>query len=331
MIHDFEYRGAAEMPRPYDPANYGLPVWHDEEHAPPRAVKAAEPQTADTMSADAAKQKLCAWAMSQVGYSEGANNSNRYADTPGLSEMYGWAPQNQPWCDVFVDSGFIDCFGLDAACAMTYQPLGAGSALCKQSAQYYKDAGAWTTSPEIGDQIFFYSSGDINHTGIVISVDGGSIHTVEGNVSDMVAERCYSVGDSKIAGYGRPNWSAVEGKDIPTPVNEPIANDTPEKAEPRHYELHFPYLQNGDTGDAVWVVQTLLQARNISCGPWGADKDFGFDTEKAVRQFQQKQGLPPDGIVGPETGASLFGGGIVEDTNTYGLGAQLAQKIREGE
>lgn len=311
-MHDFDFKGAAEMPRPYDPKDYGLPIWKDEDHLPPQETVAAEeePQTADSMTAEEAKRKLCLWAEEQIGYHEGGGNNNKYADTPGLPEMYGWNPQNQPWCDVFVDAGFIECFGVENACRMTYQPMGGGSALCKQSAQYYKDAGAWSSRPEVGDQIFFYASGDINHTGIVVRVVGGSVVTVEGNSSDQVAERCYSTGDSKIAGYGRPNWAAVEGKDLPTPVNEPVADDVAEPDKPRHYELSFPYLSKGNTGDAVWVVQTLLQAHNISCGQYGADKDFGTDTELAVRQFQRKHGLQADGVVGPETGAALFGGEV---------------------
>lgn len=323
-MHDFDFKGAAEMP--YNPTDYGLPVWKDEDHQPP--VETKQEAKADSMTAEDAKRKLCLWAEQQLGYHEGEGNNNKYADTPGLSEMYGWSPQNQPWCDVFVDAGFIECFGVAAACAMTYQPMGAGSALCKQSAQYYKDAGAWSNRPEVGDQVFFYASGDINHTGIVVRVVGGSIVTVEGNSSDQVAERCYSVSDSSIAGYGRPRWSAAEGEDIDVSTEEPVVPDVTEK---RFYTLRLPYLSKGNVGDAVWVLQTLLQAQNISCGPWGADKDFGSDTEKAVRQFQQKQGLTQDGIVGPETGAALFGGEIVKETNIYGLGAQLAQKIREGE
>lgn len=325
-MHDFD----ADNVKRYNPTDYGLPVWKDEDHLPPQETVTAEAE-ATSMTADDAKRKLCLWAEEQLGYHEGDGNNNKYAGTPGLAEMYGWNPQGQPWCDVFVDSGFIECFGLAAACAMTYQPMGAGSALCKQSAQYYKDVGAFYQRPEVGDQVFFYASGDINHTGIVVRVAGGSIVTVEGNSSDQVAERCYSAGDSKIAGYGRPNWAAVnlEGiKDYGVGV-EPGEPGIVE--EQRSYALSFPYLSKSCTGDAVWVVQTLLQARNIYCGPWGADKDFGSDTEKAVRQFQQKQGLTPDGIVGPETGAALFGGEIVTETNNFGLGAQLAQKIREGE
>lgn len=302
MIHDFEFTGAAEMPRPYNPADYGLPIWRDEDHLPPQETVTVEAE-ATSMTAEEAKRKLCLWAEEQIGYHEGDSNSNKYADTPGLAEMYGWNPQGQPWCDVFVDAGFIECFGVAAACAMTYQPMGAGSALCRQSAQYYKDAGAWSSRPEVGDQVFFYASGDINHTGIVVRVVGGSVVTVEGNSSDQVAERCYSTSDSKIAGYGRPNWAAVDGKDINVPTGEPVADYAD---EPRHYELSFPYLSNGDTGDAVWVVQTLLQARNIYCGSYGADGDFGPGTEKGVRDFQRRHNLAVDGVVGPDTGAALF-------------------------
>lgn len=284
------------------------------------------------MTIDEAKNKLCSYALSQIGYHEGVNNWNKYAEIPEMQQWYGWKPQSTYWCDTFVDACFVACFGLELASKLTYQPIGSGSALCSTSADYYKEHGAFYQRPEIGDQVFFYASGDINHTGIVVSVVGGSIVTVEGNSSDQVAERCYSTGDSKIAGYGRPNWAAVEGKDVPTPTNEPIANDTPEEAEPKHYELRLPYLQNGDTGDAVWVVQTLLQARNIYCGPWGADSDFGNGTEKAVKDFQRRHSLTIDGVVGPETGAALLGGEVYtpkEEPQRESVLQSVLTKIRE--
>lgn len=263
------------------------------------------------MTVNEAKAKLCTWALSQAGYPEGANNWNKYAENPDLQRMYGWKPQNQPWCDVFVDSGFIECFGLEDACAMTYQPIGAGSALCRQSAQYYKDAGAWSMRPEIGDQVFFYASGDINHTGIVVRVDGGSVHTVEGNSSDMVAERVYSVSDSKIAGYGRPDWAVVVDEHDTETEEQPdtVIVHEPEK-QARYYTLIFPYIQRGSTGDAVTAVQIALMGRGYGIGPDGADGEFGGNTESAVRRFQASIGLMADGIVGPNTGAALFGGEV---------------------
>ena len=269
------------------------------------------------MTVNEAKAKLCTWALSQVDYREGRNNNNRYADTPGLSTMYGWNPQNQPWCDVFVDSGFIECFGLNGACAMTYQPIGAGSALCRQSAQYYKDAGAWSMRPEIGDQVFFYVSGDINHTGIVVGVDGGSVTTVEGNSSDRVAERTYAAGAANIAGYGRPKWSAVSDSDTPsqeTPGADPYlsggaSDPAAEDAAPqRFYTLRLPYLRYGSKGAAVEAAQAALIGHDFSCGPDGADGDFGGNTRNAVRAFQHAAGLEIDGKIGPDTGAVLYGG-----------------------
>jgi len=307
-MHDFDFKGAAEMP--YNPTDYGLPIWRDEDHLPPQETVTAEAK-ATSMTAEDAKRKLCLWAEQQLGYHEGEGNSNKYADTPGLSEMYGWNPQNQPWCDVFVDAGFVSCFGVDAACAMTYQPMGGWSALCRQSAQYYKDNGAFYQRPEVGDQVFFFANGDINHTGIVVRVAGGSIVTVEGNSSDQVAERCYSTGDSKIAGYGRPNWAAAEGKDIAVPTTDHVADAGKKEDEPRSYALLLPYLSRGSFGELVAAVQTLLILEGYPCGPDGADGDFGQNTETAVRKFQEQLGLTADGIVGPETGAALF------DTEVY--------------
>lgn len=332
-MHDFDFKGAAEMPRPYDPKDYGLPIWKDEDHLPPQpaAEKVEEKET--SMTIEQAKYKLLSYAMDQLGYRESGDNWNKYAAMPEMTELLGWDAQNQPWCNIFVNACFISCFGLEIGAAMLYQPIGSGSALCRASADFFKTAGAWIERgrmPDPGDVIFFYRSGEINHMGIVSRVAGGSIVTVEGNSGDSVAERCYSVGDGGIAGYGRPRWElAADGED--TPPEDPAVDDAPEKVEPRHYELSFPYLSKGDTGDAVWVLQTLLQAHNISCGPYGADRDFGTDTELAVRIYQRNHGLQADGIVGPETGAALFGGEIVKETNIYGLGAQLAQKIREGE
>ena len=258
------------------------------------------------MTVNEAKAKLCTWALSQVGYHEGGNNYNRYADNVDLQRMYGWKPQNQPWCDVFVDSGFIACFGLEDACAMTYQPIGAGSALCRQSAQYYKGNNAFYHRPEIGDQVFFYASGDINHTGIVVRVDGGSVHTAEGNSSDMVAERVYSVSDSKIAGYGRPDWSVVAD----TPIEQ--TQEAPAQDAQRYYELTLPYLSKGSHGEAVRAAQFQLAGQGYYIGPDGADGDYGFNTEKAVKEFQRNVGLSADGTVGPDTGAKLFGATVCE-------------------
>ena len=284
------------------------------------------------MTIEQAKYKLLSLAMEQIGYREGPNNWNKYAAAPEMTQLLGWNAQNQPWCNVFVNACFVACFGLEIGAAMLYQPIGGGSALCRASADFFKAACAWIErgrTPEPGDVIFFYRSGDINHMGIVSRVAGGSVVTIEGNSSDSVAERCYSVSDTSIAGYGRPQWAlAAEEPAVKTPDDfEPVEQPEPVK---RTYILRLPYLQRGDMGPAVRAAQRVLISCKCGCGPDGADGEYGANTEKAVLKFQVGNRLTPDGIIGPETGAKLFGGAVVE-TNINGLGAQMAQKIKEGD
>lgn len=253
------------------------------------------------MTIEQAKQKLIAWANSQIGYREGSNNYNKYAENKDLQELYGWKPQNEPWCDTFVDCGFIECFGLELASKLTYQPIGKGSAACRYSAGFYSAHEAFYQTPQAGDQIFYYYEGGINHTGIVTAVNGGLVYAVEGNTSDMVARRCYTVGSAIIAGYGRPDWSAVVSADVPeTPKEE-------SEEEPKAEVTGLPVLRKGDKSEVVRAAQFLLNGRKCSVGIWGADGDFGNGTEAAVLAFQRRNSLDPDGIIGPQTWAALLG------------------------
>lgn len=283
------------------------------------------------MTTDQAKNKVVMTATAELGTREGPNNWNRYAAMPEMQQLLGWNAQNQPWCNTFVNGVFIRCFGLQIGAAMLYQPIGGGSVLCRASADFFKGAAAWIPrgrTPDPGDVIFFYVGGVINHMGIVTRVTGGSVITVEGNSSDMVAERCYSVQDSSIAGYGRPNWALAAG--VPTVDTKEPESPWESKAQ-RFYTLRLPYLSRGDTGQAVQAAQGALIASLCSCGPDGADGEFGNLTATAVRQFQQRQGLTPDGVIGPATGAALFGGEMAEVNNINGLGQIMARKIKEGE
>lgn len=249
------------------------------------------------MTISEAKAKLVSWANAQVGYREGDNNYNKYAENADLQKLYGWKPQNEPWCDTFVDTGFIECFGLETASKLTYQPIGKGSAACRYSAGFYSAHEAFYKSPDVGDQVFFYADGGINHTGIVVQVGMGAISTVEGNSSDMVARRTYSVNSPAIAGYGRPNWAAVVSESSPS---EPPADDKPKVTG-------LPTLQRGDKGECVRAAQFLLNGRKCSCGIWGADGDFGNATEAAVLAFQRRNSLEADGVIGERTWSKLLG------------------------
>jgi peptidoglycan hydrolase-like protein with peptidoglycan-binding domain len=58
-----------------------------------------------------------------------------------------------------------------------------------------------------------------------------------------------------------------------------------------------PTLRRGSRGELVKEIQA-----SVGVDP---DGDFGAITEAAVREFQRRHGLVPDGIVGPRTWATL--------------------------
>lgn len=258
------------------------------------------------MTAQEAKAKLVSYCLNEVGYVEGANNCNKYAEK--WSQAGGWNAQNQPWCDIFVDCAFIECFGIECASQLTYQPKGGFSALCSASANYYKSNGAWFSTPAVGDQIFFNYSGGINHTGIVVEVTGGIVSCIEGNSSDMVRKNNYRVNDPCIAGFGRPNWSVVSTQNAQTPVSAPItAPQEPVKVVKYcTVTIKLPVIEYGDASVYVKIMQNLLIAKGFNCGWYGADGEYGQQTKIALFQFQQKNGLETDNVCGQATWTKLL-------------------------
>ena len=267
-----------------------------------------------TSGVEAAIGKVLALAKSEVGYHEKASNAG--LDTKdgnngsGNWTKYGRDLDNDPtfyngkkngyaWCDQFVDWLFFTCFGSSTAMKMLCQPQNSAGAGCSYSAQYYKAAGRWTRDPQPGDQIFFFDdSGQINHTGIVESVNGNTVTTIEGNSSDRVARRQYEydINGGYIAGYGRPLWELASGAinsggPAQTTINVNVNGNIK------------MILKFGDTGDSVRVMQEHLQKAGYGelLGPDGADGDFGSNTLAALKLYQKERNLSECGYFGPKT------------------------------
>ena len=66
-----------------------------------------------------------------------------------------------------------------------------------------------------------------------------------------------------------------------------------------------PTLKKGSKGEYVTLLQTKLLQKGYDLGKWGADGDFGSQTEKAVKEFQADHGLKADGVVGQGTWDAL--------------------------
>ena len=270
------------------------------------------------MTIQEAKNKLVTLARSQVGYKEGMNNYNKYAEDPRISQLYGWNVQNQPWCCTFVNWCFLNAFGTIGG-QMTF----GGSAACANQANLYKNNGAFTQSPAVGDQIFFYSGGGINHTGIVVEVSRSVIRTVEGNYSDKVSSCAYAIGNSSIAGYGRPKWSLVadvEDADYavadttsdaylnalaglvgakPVASTQTAATTTaPATAAPQseNHSWSPPLLKYDPNNyyEAAKLGQSLLNVHNFDSGK--ADGYYGAKTEAAVNRARRYYGIAEEGF-----------------------------------
>ena len=125
-------------------------------------------------------------------------------------KWYNTRKQGAEWCDMTFDYAQCIAWGYETALKVVYQPMQSCGAGCEYSARYYRDNNAWTNEPKTGDQIFFGKKGKETHTGIVEKVEGGKVYTIEGNTSDRLLGRTYSLDNANIAGYGRPNYKLVE-------------------------------------------------------------------------------------------------------------------------
>lgn len=186
-------------------------------------------------------RRLIAIAVSQIGYHEKASNANlddpganagsanwtKYARDLAAAGYYNGSKNGFAWCDVFVDWCFYQLAGRDAAKAQAIEcqtgPLGAG---CTFSRQYYQQQGRLFSIPQPGDQVFFQSGGEISHTGIVETVNGNNITTIEGNTSNQVARRSYTLGNGYIKDFGRPKYDADDGGETPAPATTPATDKT---------------------------------------------------------------------------------------------------------
>jgi len=174
-------------------------------------------------------------ALAEVGYLEketnaqldsktgnaGDENYTKYArDLHEITGFYNGNKNGFAWCDVFVDWCFVTAYGVELAKKLlNHGQLGAG---VNYSAQYYKAAGRWYTSPQVGDQIFFKSgSSQWAHTGLVVEVTNNKVITVEGNTSGAsgvisngggVCKKSYTLNYANIFCYGRPDYGLTSEK-----------------------------------------------------------------------------------------------------------------------
>ncbi|MBQ8382234.1 MAG: peptidoglycan-binding protein [Clostridia bacterium] len=236
--------------------------------------------------------KLLYVALSQVGVKENGRNNVPYntwyygrevCDSAGTG-AYAWCAVFLSWC--------ADQAGLSGAIPKENNVSDLMNYYRKQG-RFYERGGR---IPEMGDLIFFRTSAG-RHVGLVLATDRVRVATVEGNTSDAVRLRDYSLSDATIVGWGVPDYAAC-------PVDEVGAS--------RKEGLVLMELKQGDRGEAVRALQILLIYEGYDLGGYGdrkdgADGQYGAKTRAAVLDYQKKNGLSADGIAGAQTLSRLYG------------------------
>ena len=98
------------------------------------------------------------------------------------------------------------------------------------------------------------------------------------------------------------------------------AGETPQEEVPAPAPADpktLPTMRKGDRGAAVTTLQNQLIALGYLSS---ADGQFGSGTDRAVKLFQEANGVTADGVVGPGTLSLLFDGGAVPYADYFGGG-----------
>lgn len=74
-----------------------------------------------------------------------------------------------------------------------------------------------------------------------------------------------------------------------------------------HYSVRLPMLSKGMKREPVKAMQQLLMAKGYELPRYGANGDFGEETENALLLYQEDMNLEPDAKCGPDTWSALLG------------------------
>lgn len=253
------------------------------------------------MSVERTRERIVLIGNCYLGYREGRNNDNIFGDWYGIP--------NQPWCAMFVSY----CMNKAGVLPNVVKKF----ASCSIGWNWFKSKGQTRNRgyiPQKGDIIFFDwnpEKGDgIDHVGIVNNVNGEYIYALEGNHDDQVNIYKYHINDARIYGYAVPDYTGEE-----------VVENNPSESY-----TNKPLVYKGKTGETVKYIQNKLIIKGYFVGRTGVDGIFGFQTEKAVRQFQIDNSLSADGIIGPLTWEKLEDSTIVISSSypgsIIGMGAR---------
>jgi hypothetical protein len=186
-------------------------------------------------------QKLLQVAKGQLGYTEKASGYTKFGDWYGKHVDKDPSFATAPWCDMFL------AWAADKAGVQDWTGEFAST---PDHASWFKDHHAWGHKPEPGSIVFFSwtggkSIGDIEHVGIVESVNGSTLHTIEANHFNHLGRATRDV--SQVVGYGYP--SKVKVKAAPHAEQKYVPKHSAPPVSPE--QLTQPGTQQHETQTAA--------------------------------------------------------------------------------
>ncbi|MFI6512532.1 CHAP domain-containing protein [Streptosporangium sp. NPDC050855] len=135
----------------------------------------------------------------EIGYREGPGRQSKFGEWYSVNVVKDPQYRTAPWCGMFI------AWAAEKAGVQQYVGQFAWT---PSHGRWFETNGAWSRTPEPGALVFFDWSGGkdiggIDHVGVVERVEGGTIHTIEGNVDRVWLKRKKRDQD-KVVGYGLP-------------------------------------------------------------------------------------------------------------------------------
>lgn len=160
---------------------------------------------------------------------------------------------------------------------------------------------------DLYDKVYFEAvyKEAVKFTAYICKLYGINPNAKVGNVPTILCHQ-----DSYRLGMGSNHsdvyhWFKIYGKtmdDVRVDVTKLLGGVTPTPVEPKYGDRE---LYKGLSGNDVVELQKRLMSLNYTLPKYGADGDFGDETESAVKAFQKDNKLDVDGIVGPNTYAAI--------------------------
>ena len=211
------------------------------------------------------------------------------------------ASYTDDYCDITVSAAFIKLGAVSL--------IGGTECGVEEHVKIFQNAGIWledgTITPKAGDIIVFNwdsstqpNNGYSDHIGIVESVSGGKINTIEGNTQGgIVARNTYNAGYGCIRGFARPKYAA-SGNDSTTGSNttdsDATNNATTDSGMIGSCTVSLHTFTQGAEDDQIKAIQTILNRLKYK-GKNGkkltVDGCMGDNTVYAIGNFQKANGM----------------------------------------